>query len=125
MVICLSVIGLLIAAALFLFGLACVIYVAYRFLVIVLSLDAAILHEFKGHGRNVEQIAKSGPIQEEKLKSFIQARMSPTDGGFVPQSDEEAFINEQVEHLRRQGMSDEELDAFIRQANGTEIGNAT
>ena len=121
----LGIIGVLLASALLLLGLACVIYVAYRFLIIVLSLDAAILHEFKGQGRNVEKMAKAGPIQEDKLKSFIQARMTPTEGDFVPQSDEEAFINEQVEHLRRQGLTDEELDLFIRQANGTEIGNTT
>jgi hypothetical protein len=36
---------------------------------------------------------------------------------------EEDFLNEQVEHLRRQGLTSEELDAFVRQAVGTDIGN--
>ena len=115
-------IGLLVAAGFFLFGLSCVIYVALRYLILVLSMDSAILHEFKGQTKTMNKIASAGPIQEEKLKTFIQARMAPTEGDFAPYSEEEAFINEQVEHLRRQGMTDEELDAFVRSAVGTDIG---
>ena len=110
--------GLLFAAGSFLFGLACVIYVAMRFLIIAISLDAAILREFKGQSAAVGRALGDIPEKEEKLKSFIQSRMTPTEGEFVPQSEEEQFIQEQVEHLRRQGMTDEELDAFVRQAAG-------
>jgi hypothetical protein len=49
--------------------------------------------------------------------------MTPTEGDFTPVSEEEQFIQENVEHLRRQGMTEEELDSFIRQAVGSEETN--
>jgi hypothetical protein len=107
---------LLSASGLFLFGLACVIYVAFRFLALVLSLDAAILKEFQMNTNAYRDAARTNPIQESKLKDFIQSRMAPTDGDFIPVSDEEAFLQEQITELRGKGLTDEELEAFVRQA---------
>lgn len=105
------------------FGLACVIYVAYRFLALALSMDAAILREFSLTSKSIKQLTQSaGPVLGEKLKEFIANRLTPTEGDFSGSSDEELFLNEQVEHLRRQGLTEEELNAFIRQAVGTDIG---
>jgi hypothetical protein len=113
----------LFAAGVCLTGLASVVYVAFRFLSLVVSMEAGILREFKGNSKAVDKALADIPQKEAKLREFIAARMSPTEGEFVPQSDEEAFINEQVEHLRRQGMTDDELDAFVRQAVNTDIGS--
>ena len=115
--------ALLASAGFFLFSLSCVLYVAFRFLILVLSLDSAILREFKGQIGRVDQVTAQGPINEKKLKDFIQSRMAPTEGDYHPYSDEEAFIQEKVEELRHQGMTQEELDAFVRQAVGSDIGS--
>jgi hypothetical protein len=114
--------GFLFSIGLCLTAFAASLYVALRFLLLVISMEAGILREFKNSSKAVDRALSDIPEKEAKLKSFIQSRMAPTDGEFVPQSDEEAFINEQVDHLRRQGMTDDELDAFIRQAAGTDIG---
>ncbi len=127
---------MLIGGGVFLFAAACVIYVAFRFLSLVLTLDMAMLREFKYQAINTgqaistasqavtsaEEAMKANSVQPSKLREFIAARMSPTQGDFTPYSEEEAFINESVEHLRRQGLNDDELDAFVRQAVGTDIG---
>lgn len=105
-----------------LFALAAVVYVSFRFLALVLSMEVGILKEFKVQRPAMDKALADIPEKEAKLKDFIRARMSPTEGDFTPYSDEEAFINENVEFLRRQGMTDDELDAFIRQAVGTDIG---
>lgn len=104
-------------------GVASVVYVAFRFLSLVTSMEAGILREFRSSSKAVGKALSDIPEKESKLRSFIQSRMTPTEGEFTPYSDEEAFINEQVEHLRRQGMTDEELDAFVRQAVGTDVGS--
>lgn len=105
-----------------LLGVASVVYVAFRFLSLVLSMEVGILKEFQGSQRAVNIALEDVPRKESQLKEFIKARMTPTDGDFVPTDDETAFINEQVDHLRNQGLSAEELDAFVRQAVGSDIG---
>lgn len=119
----LTVALLLAAGGLFLVGLAAVVYVAYRFLALALSMDMAMLREFRVQANASEKAAQSaGPVLGDRLREFISSRMAPTEGEFVPTSDEEMFIQEQVEHLRRQGLTEEELEAFMRQAVGTDIG---
>jgi hypothetical protein len=105
-----------------LLGLAATVYVAYRFMSLVVSMEAGILKEFGRSGKAVNMALEDIPKKEAKLREFIQARMAPTEGGFEPYDDETAFLNEQVMHLREKGLTDEELDAFIRQAVGTDIG---
>jgi len=109
-------------AALFVFANALVIYVAFRFLSLALSVDASLLREFTKLEIKTDEHLRSTPLQADKLKSFIQSRMTPTEGAFEPYNEEELFLQQQVEHLRRSGMTDEECDAFIRQAVGTDIG---
>ena len=113
----------LFAGAFFLFAFACAIYVAYRFLSLALSMDAAFLKEFSGQQRTVQQALSQSPIQQSSLKKFSQDRMTPTEGTFEPFNDEEAFLNEQVDRLRQQGLSEEECNEFIRQAVGTSVGS--
>ena len=112
----------LVAAALFLVAFAGAIYVVYRFLSLVLSMEIGILKEFGNKSTAANQYAQNQQVTESKLKEFIKSRFSPSEGDFQPYTDEEAFITEQVENLRRQGLSDEELEAFVRQAVGTDIG---
>jgi hypothetical protein len=127
--------ALLAAGGLFLLGLSSIIYVSFKFLSTILTLDISILRELQAQGNLVGESAKlaeqhtkltaqvaqsAGPVLGERLRDFIAKRMAPTEGDFQPYSDEEMFIQEQVETLRRQGMFDDssmtekELDAFIR-----------
>lgn len=104
---------LLAASGLFLFGLSCVIYVAYRFLSLVLSLDAAMLREFKLNVRS------PNPVLGRKIEYPTQPNTEPTEGSFEPTSDENMYVQEQVEQLRGiQGLSDADLASAIRQAVG-------
>lgn len=112
----------LFCAALFVFAVALMGYVAFRFLSLALSLDAALLREFIKVENKTDEHLRSSPVQPDKLKSFIQSRMTPTEGTFEPYDEEELFVQQQVEHLRRAGMTEEECEAFIRQAVGTDIG---
>lgn len=109
---------ILAGAGLFLFGLACVVYVTYRFLSLVLSMDMAMLREVKLSSR----VMASPPVEtgqepiQSQLRSFIQSRMAPTDGDFVGQSDEEMFIREQAEELKDRGVLDAtEIDLFVKE----------
>ena len=103
-------------------GVAAMVYVAYRFLALVLSMEVGILKEFQGNQKAVNTVLADIPRKESQLKEFIKARMTPSEGDFIPGSDEVAFLNEQVAHLREAGLTNEELDAFIRQAVGSDIG---
>jgi hypothetical protein len=114
-------VAIIFSSALLLFAFASVVYVAYHFMSLVVSMQTALIREFKGQSKAVDIALGDIPNKEAKLKEFIKARMAPTDGGFEPYSDEGAFVQEQVDELRRQGMSQEELDAFVKQAV-SEIG---
>lgn len=107
-----------------LFGLSAIVYVAFRYLSLVLSMEIGILKEFAKHGKVVDKALEDIPAKESQLREFIRARMSPTEGDFVAQNEESQFIQEQAEVLRQKGMTDEELEAFIRQAVGSDIGSA-
>jgi hypothetical protein len=111
------------AGALGFFAVSACIYVAFKFLSLAISLDAALLREFKVQNQHDIKMDANNPITSDKLKSFIASRFTPTDGDFVPYSDEEAFLNERVAELRAKGLTDEELQSFIKQAVGTDIGN--
>jgi len=115
--------ALLIAAALLLAAFAGAMYVGYKFLHLILSMEIGILKEFGKQSGMVQQAVAQHPVTESKIKEFIKSRFSPSEGDFQAYSDEEAFINENVETLRRQGLTDDELEAFVRQAVGTDIGN--
>jgi len=105
-----------------LLGVSAVVYVAFRFLSLALSMEVGILREFKTQNSGVRQILTQTPAAEATLKDFVKSRFAATEGDFQAYNDEEAFIQERVEDLRRQGMTQEELDAFVRQAVGTDIG---
>lgn len=51
-----------------------------------------------------------------KIKDLAQAGIKSTGGDYIPYDDDEAFVNEQVQKLKNKGLTDEELDVFIRQA---------
>jgi hypothetical protein len=103
-------------------GVAAMIYVAYRFLALVLSMEVGILKEFQGSQKAVNIALADVPRKESQLKEFIKARMAPTEGDFVGADDETQFLNEQVTHLRNQGLTEDELESFIRQAVNSDIG---
>ena len=109
----------LFCAALFILAITALTWVALRFGALVLSMEVGILKEFKSQHAAVQQVIQGpdGPVETgNKLKDFIKSRFSPSEGEFVAPNDEEQFIQEQVEHMRHQGLTDEELDSFIRQA---------
>lgn len=112
----------LFSAGFCLLGVSAVVYVAFRFLSLALSMEVGILREFRAQTKGVQQVLTQAPAAEATLKEFVKSRFSPTEGAFEAYSDEEAFIQERVEDLRRQGMTPEELDAFVRQAVGSDVG---
>ncbi len=114
---------LLFCAGWFVVGLASLFYVVFRGLTLILGMEVGILKEFKSQHGVIQDVVNQGPANDSKLKQFIKSRFTPTEGDFAPYSDEEAFVQEQVDHLRRQGLSDEELDAFIRQAVSADAGD--
>jgi|GEM_PF-2911151 hypothetical protein len=107
---------LLVAAAFFLAALSAVIYVAYRFLLMALSVDAALLREFKATPRQLQEAKSTENVLGGQLREFIAARMKPTEGEFVGNTDEEMFIQEQIKLAEAQGMTAEEIKAFMSQA---------
>ena len=113
----------LFCAGWFALALAALFYVGYRAMTLIIGMEVGIVKEFKNQNGIVQQVVQQGPSTESKLKEFVKSRFTPTEGDFAPYSDEEAFIQEQVEHMRRQGLSEDELDSFIKQAVGTDIGS--
>jgi len=110
--------ALLCAGALFIAALALLVYVAYRFLSLAISLDSFILRELQSRPQVVSSPAAdtSGSILQSQLKEFIANRLKPTDGAFEFNTDEELFLNETIQNLRAQGIKEEELDAFMKHA---------
>ena len=114
--------ALLAAAALFIAALALFLWVTFHYWNIALSLGSAILSELRSRpvtSLSTQPAASTEAVLGSQLKQFIKDRMSPTEGDFVTNSDEELFIQEQVKNLRDQGnggISEEELQAFVRQA---------
>ena len=113
----------LFSAACFLFALAIFLWLGLRFGALILSMEIGILKEFGGIKGTFQPVIQQHEKTENKLKDFIKSRFAPTEGEFISQSDEEQFLQEQVEHLRNQGLNQDELDAFVRQAVGTDIGS--
>jgi hypothetical protein len=116
---------LLLAGSLFIAAIVAFVYVSFRFMSLVLSMEVGILKEFKTQREYVQPVAHTAPdtpVTENKIKDFIKSRFAPTDGAFEGYNDEDAFIQEKVEDLRRQGLTPEELDEFVRHAVGTDIG---
>lgn len=104
----------LLCGAIALVAAASFVYVTFRFLSMALSLDAALLREFKGI--RTPQAHQAALTLDDQLKQFINSRMKPTDGDFVPSSEEDLFINEQVNRLREQGdFSEEEIKQFVHE----------
>jgi hypothetical protein len=113
---------LLFAAGFFVLSVAAVVYVAYRFLALALSMDAAILREFKQRPVSAPPMSNVGQefpnITGSQANPFA-GKQPDTEGDFVPHSDEGAFIAEQVELIRQQqGLTEEDMEKFIRQAKG-------
>lgn len=82
---------LLFAGGFFLFALATVLYVSWRYAIMALSMDAALLREFKGTPLPVAS-------QQQSVAAGIGTYGKPakTDGGFYTMTDEEAYTQEQL-----------------------------
>jgi hypothetical protein len=108
---------LLAAGALFMGGLAAVLYVAYRFLLLSLTMDSALHREISAM-RQALMVQNHTPetTMGSQLKSFISERLKPTEGDFVVNTDEELFVQEQLAQLQAQGFRKDEAEAFMRQA---------
>ena len=118
-----TTIVLILVSGFALFGLAAVTYSAYLFASTVINLQAAVLREMRSHPASTPGKPDNSEVASPLSFRPDDPRVAPSDGDFVGQSDEVEFVNEMAENLRRQGMTSEELDAFVRQAVGSDIGS--
>lgn len=93
---------------------AVAMYVAFKFAALAISLDINLTKVFQitQKPQAIVQPAASGVAQDK-----------PSAEPFVPYNEEEAFLQEKIDELRGKGLSDQELEQFIRQAVGTDIGS--
>lgn len=114
----------MIAWSLFLFALACLMFcvaiflwLGLRFGALVLSMEVGILREFKGTSAKVHPVGQPH-VNPEVLSNYPKSSFEATDGMFVQQDEDTQFVQEQVENLRKgnAGLTEEELDQFVRQA---------
>lgn len=117
---------LVFAFAFFLFALAALIYVAYRFLSLAISMDSYILKELQSRPASIPP-ADPTSINDSMLRRFMASQEKPTEGDFVFNTDEELAIAEEVRKLKTDmsSMSEEdekELSAQIRQGGVTPKG---
>lgn len=129
---------ILLCAACALLAFAASIFVSFKFASLAISLDINLFRELQIN-RELSRLTMQpsqvpNPANESKenaaattmgqrLQDFLRSRVGASDGDFVPYSDEQAFLNEQVDGLRAKGMSQEELDTFVKQAINTDIGS--
>lgn len=95
-----------------LFGLAALVYVAFRFMAVVTGLEISMLRELMSQRRSGQVVLN--PV----------AGMGPaaTEGSFEPYDEQHAYVQERAAELRREGLAPEELDAFMQQAVADEVG---
>jgi hypothetical protein len=117
---------MLAAAALFVFALACLVYVAFKFLSLGISLDAMLsrqLYMQQLQQASQQQVKQPGQQFSQQFQNELHDFMNrpQTEGEFIPASDTESFVREEAEKLRKKGMSEEEMQQFIQQAVGAEL----
>lgn len=120
--------AILVSGGLFLFGLGCVIYVSFKYLSMAIGLDAMLSRQLQSQMSAMMQQPQMAPgvagqpNLADQLRQFMSAQKMPqTDGEFIPYSDEEAAVREEVEKLRKKGLSEEELNNFVNQAVGANL----
>lgn len=101
----LIVAALLVAAGVFCFGLACIVYTAYRFLSIAITLDAQFSRELGAQRQILEKYFRRAP--EGAGEGFFDA---PDDADLRRMEDQRA--------LKRAGWPDEELEDILDKAYG-------
>ena len=101
--------ALIIALSVLLLCAAAFVYVLIRLLVAILSLDSAI-------AREIFALRSGKPPANYNIEAAMAAK--PTEGAFEPTTDEEAAIYEIARRAKAEGMSDEEIAAFIKQGIG-------
>jgi len=89
---------LLFASGFFLFGLATVVYVSWRYAIMALSMDAALLREFKGTPLPQSPQMPSTQVGSANYQTY--GKPAKTDGGFFTMSDEQAWEQEQLEQAK-------------------------
>ena len=113
---------LLFAGGFFLFGLAAVVYVSWRYAIMALSMDAALLREFKGTPLPQSPQMPSTQVGSANYQTY--GKPAKTDGGFFTMSDEQAWEQEQLEQAKSlfgPGTTDQDLiDHLRRNAVGAE-----
>ena len=89
---------LLFAGAFFLFGLATVLYVSWRYAIMALSMDAALLREFKGTPLPQSPQMPSTQVGSANYQTY--GKPAKTDGGFFTMTDEQAWEQEQLDQAK-------------------------
>jgi hypothetical protein len=117
---------LLFAGAFFLFGLATVLYVSWRYAIMALSMDAALLREFKGTPLQAPQQTATS-VGSANYQTY--GKPAKTDGGFFTMTDEQAYEQEQMEQAKSTfgpHATEQDLIDYLRQrAVGAETDKET
>ena len=104
----------LLALALVLLCATAFTYVCFRFLSVIVTLDIAI-----ARGLTPPQpVASDRPTGTMPFINMPPRAVpqDPTDGEFIPYTDEEAFLNERARQLRKEhGLDDTSLDAALEE----------
>lgn len=99
-------------AALFMTAFSAAIYVAYRFLAVIVTLDAAMSRSR----------ALTAELKNPVLFPSNHTQPESQDGTAEPYDEEALYIAEAVRKVRGQdGLSDEELQKFIAGARGVDL----
>jgi hypothetical protein len=106
-----------------LLSVAVVAWVSWKFYTVAIGCDLAVFKESQRAMDIYTKTIASIPKPDIHSPSNVTLPMTQeaTEGTFEPYNEEVALLNEQVAHLRRSGLNDEELDQFIKQA-ATEQG---
>jgi hypothetical protein len=92
----------LLAGGFFLLCFAAAMYVIYKFLALVVSIDAAIMR-----------------MQVQPMRAPSPGAAAQEQGSYVPYSEEEAWASEAVaQKAAQEGLSPEEIQEFLKQAVG-------
>lgn len=110
---------LFVAGGLFAAGLGFMFLIGYRCLMLLVSVDAGIFREL-----HTRPLVSSFQPQPSNLHQYAPSQVSPTDGDFVYNTDEELAIAEEVRRIKAQNGSltpedEKELMAQIRQGGVT------
>jgi hypothetical protein len=114
---------LLFAGALFCISLAAVLYVAYKFLAVVTTLDMAILR-IQANARPqpfIPTAENEAAVLSTHLKMAMSGKIPTTEGEFIASSDEELFVQEELEKLKSLDDKNNYLESVLKKTKAEKL----